>query len=297
MRFHCLAVVVVAVIVAVILFFASFGTLEYQEIGLNYSFITETISKDAYTSGRYFLGIGAYFIKFPKSVITLLFSEQSSERKDGPAMLSRTFDGLNVKLEVSFQYRLNPLKLYDLYTTLGPEYEKILIRTAFEHLTTAATKHTAHDFFTNRSFIAFEMQKGLNKNFQDACFAEVPLFQLRTVYLPELFENAIRDTQVKEQEILIARAERDTRRVTFETEVIQAKQQVQIMNNNAEADASAILLSNQAYVDQYKISQELQSSALSRLSTAAAWNPTQLLEYLKIKAVREHPADRTTVRL
>lgn len=296
MKIWLVPVILVAVATFVVLFFLSYGTLEYQEIGLNYSWITETVSDKPYSSGRYYLGLGNHFIKFPKMVVTLLFTDDPSV-KNGPAMQSRTKDGLNVRLEVSFQYRLLYNELYNLYSTLGPEYEKTYVRMAIEMLTTAATTHTAHEFFTNRSIIGQEMHLSLNKHFKQEAFAEVPFFQLRTVHLPTAFEDAIKDTQVKEQEIEIATLEQETNRVSFETTVIQAEQAVKVLENEAQAEAAAILAANSAYCEQYSVTQQLQSTALLGLRNAAAWDNNHLLEYLKIKAVREHPPERTTIRL
>lgn len=48
----------------------------------------------------YFLGVGHTFIEFPKSVITVDFS--SEKGADYPPLNSRTSDGLEVEIEVSF---------------------------------------------------------------------------------------------------------------------------------------------------------------------------------------------------
>merc|ERR1712107_896469 len=96
----------VALCTMAILFFSSFDTLEYQEVGLNYSWISETVEDKPYMSGRYYLGIGNHFIKFPKMVKSVFFIDDPNAERHGPALQSRTRDGLNVNLEVSFQYRL-----------------------------------------------------------------------------------------------------------------------------------------------------------------------------------------------
>lgn len=287
----------VALAALVILFFLSFDTLEYQEMGLNYSWISETVENKPYMSGRYYLGLGNHFIKFPKMVKSVFFVDDLSSDTQGPALQSRTKDGLNVRLEVSFQYRLRFRDVYKLYSTLGIMYERTFVRMAIEQLTTAATLHNAHFFFTNRTAISQEMHSMLDKHFRQHAFSEVPFFQLRTVHLPPEFEEAIKDTQVKQQEIQIATLEQKTKRVQFQTNVIKAEQAVKVMNNQADAEAASILAQNKAYCEQYKISQNLQSEALQKLMGAAGWDSKQLLEYLRIRAVREHPSDKTTIRL
>jgi regulator of protease activity HflC (stomatin/prohibitin superfamily) len=290
-------IIIVVVIVSVIIILMSFDTLEYQEMGLNYSWISETVQRETYSSGRYYLGLGNHFIKFPSMVKSVFFLDDMSPSTQGPALQSRTRDGLNVRLEVSFQYRLMFQDLYKLYTSLGVHYEKTLVRMAIEQLTTAATMHNAHNFFNNRSTIGAEMHDLLESHFKIHAYAEVPFFQLRTVHLPDDFEAAIQDTQVKQQEIQIASAEQSQNKVSYETKVLQAKQAVRVMQNQGEAEASAIMAANDAYCRQYNVTQSLQSEALSLLMDSARWKPKQLLEYLRIRAVREHPPEHTTIKI
>lgn len=293
----CVPVVVVAVVSGIIMILLSFDTLEYQEMGLNYSWISETVERKTYASGRYYLGLGNHFVKFPAMVKSVFFLDDMSPSTQGPALQSRTRDGLNVRLEVSFQYRLIFNDLYKLYTTLGVQYEKTLVRMAIEQLTTAATMHNAHNFFNNRTTIGQEMHNLLEDHFKLHAYAEVPFFQLRTVHLPDDFEAAIQETQVKQQEIQIASAEQSQNKVSYETTVLQAEQAVRVMANQGEAEAAAILAQNDAYCRQYSVTQNLQSEALKGLMASANWDPKQLLEYLRIRAVREHPPDHTTIRI
>eukprot|EP00933_Yihiella_yeosuensis_P022611 TRINITY_DN17792_c0_g1_i1.p1 TRINITY_DN17792_c0_g1~~TRINITY_DN17792_c0_g1_i1.p1 ORF type:complete len:298 (-),score=38.97 TRINITY_DN17792_c0_g1_i1:65-958(-) len=297
MKFWLLSTIGTAIAALVILFLMSFDSLEYQEIGLNYSWISETVERRPYTSGRYYLGIGNHFIKFPRMVKSIFFIDDVEEGTHGPALRSRTKDGLNVRLEVSFQYRLKFDQVYDLYTILGATYEQTFVRMAIEQLASAATLHNAHFFFTNRTSVGQEMHTVLDKHFRKHGFAEVPFFQLRTVHLPTEFEAAIRETQVKQQDIQIASLEQKTKKVTFQTRVLQAEQEVKVMQNQAEAEAASIMAQNDAYCRQYKVTQNLQSGALGKLVETSGWDSTQLLEYMRIRAVRDHPSDKTMINL
>jgi len=69
------------------------------------------------------------------------------------------------------------------------------------------------------------------------------------------------------------------------------------MHNDAEAEAQSILSQNDAYCKQYELTQNLQSDALNSIKHSAGWNSTQLLEYLRIRAVRDHPSEKTTIRI
>mmetsp|Transcript_68908 Transcript_68908/g.107918 ORF Transcript_68908/g.107918 Transcript_68908/m.107918 type:complete len:298 (-) Transcript_68908:1-894(-) len=293
------AVAVVVVVTLLIFASLSFGTLEYQEIGLNYSWISETIENRTYHNGLYYLGIANHFIKFPRVVNSIYFGDEYSAGviAKGPGLQSRTMDGLTVRLEVSFQYKLIPERLFDLYQTFGEDYNLILLRIAIEQLTTATTKHNAHAFFENRTGLAAEMHKMLDAHFRKHAFCEVPYLQLRTVALPSAFEDSIQDTQVKEQEIKVAEAQQDQNRINYETALLQAAQKVKVLEQQAEAMSTAIGLQNDAYCRQYQLTQSLQSQSLSEVAAKSAWSPKELLEWLRIRAVREHPSEKTTVRM
>lgn len=291
------AIIAVVVSALTVLILLGYDSLEYQEIGLNFSWISETIEAQPYPSGRYYLGIGNHFIKFPKTVKSIYFTDELAADRSGPALQSRTQDGLSVRLEVSFQYRLLITKLYDMYTALGPDYEQIYVRMAIEQLTTAATLHKANYFFTNRSTISLDMHSMLDGHLKKHAGVEVPFFQLRTVHLPRAFEDAIKETQVKQQETQIAALEQKTNRVSFQTKVLRAEQAVKVLHNQAVGETASILAQNDAYCKQYNFTQQLQAEALASLMETAGWTSKQLLDYLRIRVLREHPADRTTVTL
>jgi len=297
MQAFVVPIVVVVVVASAVILILSFDTLEYQEYGLNYSWVSETVEDRPYTSGRYYLGLGNHFIKFPRMVIPVLFSDDQADKKQGPALQSRTRDGLNVRLEVSFQYRLLYEQASDLYQTLGKDYEPIFLRMALEQLSIAATEHDAHFFFTNRSSIGQEMHDRLNNHFKERAFSEVPFFQLRTVHLPKDFEEALKDTQVRQQEIQIAALQQKSNTVTFKTRVLQANQAVKVLTNQAEAEAASILAETNAYCQQTKVTQNLQTSALTSMVKASGWNSKQLLQYMRIRAVRDHPAGKSMISM
>lgn len=124
----------------VVLFIAliamSFSILEVDEYGLDYSWISQSVSKTPYNSGWHFLGVGHHFVKFPKVVQTIEFSKTDKEA-DWSSLTSRTNDGLEVTLEVSFQYMLQAEHIYDLYMNFGENFKTIFIREAIEIITTS----------------------------------------------------------------------------------------------------------------------------------------------------------------
>jgi hypothetical protein len=74
--------------------------LEINEIGLDYSSISKTIDSNPLGSGLYFLGVGHSLIKYPSNIQTIQFSNEKGSH--GPPIKSRTSEGLDVSIEISF---------------------------------------------------------------------------------------------------------------------------------------------------------------------------------------------------
>ena len=101
-KYICYSICCSFIIVGGIFLILGFSVLEATEIGLDYSWVSKNVDKKIYENGLHFLGIGHSFIRFPKMVQTIEFSKEISANQ-GP-LLSRTLDGLEVVIEISFQY-------------------------------------------------------------------------------------------------------------------------------------------------------------------------------------------------
>lgn len=282
-----------------------FGNVEITEYGLNYSLLTRKVGKNAYISGRYFIGPFNYFVKFPSVVRTIQFSDAKmqadlpmGERSDG-LLRSRTRDGLDVSIELSFQYQLDPTKLYELYTTLGgqPQYHNVFVRVATDRLTEVATMYTATEFFVDRTAIGKDMEDQLMKDFELRLSASIFSFQLRSVALPQEFEEAIQQTEVMKQDVQVAKAEQNATRVALETQLMQAKRRTKILSNNAEAIAASVMLSNKADITQYAATQEKSADSYSQILEKLDGKEEDLLAYMQARAVRDHASELLTVGL
>ncbi len=88
---------------------------------------------------------------------TIEFSKERSANR-GP-IESRTSDGLEVVIEISFQYVLQHENLYHLYNKYGSRYQIVFQNVAIDVLTEEATKYTAYEFFWDRGRIKDDFQK------------------------------------------------------------------------------------------------------------------------------------------
>lgn len=291
----------IAALFSIILLIFSFDSLEYTELGLNYGWITEQIEDHVYTSGRYYLGLGRSFMSFPRTVQSIVFIDDMysihSAAAVFPALRSRTSDGLVVHLEVSFQYKLKQEDLYKLYTALGPGYRATLPRMAIEQITASATKFKAAQYFDDRTKISDKFHAELDSHFRKNAFSEVRFLQLRTVHLPTEFEESLRTTQIKTQDILTAKQEQQAQIVSFKTLVIQAQQQAKVVTIQAQAQAQSVLVKNSAFCEQYRYTQGLTVKGYKEIMSNASWTKASLLSYMRIRALRYHPSDKSIIMM
>ena len=102
LKYICYSICCLFILVGGILLILGYSVLEATEYGLDYSWVSKNVDKTIYENGLHFLGIGHSFIRFPKMVQTIEFSKERNANQ-GPVQ-SRTADGLEVILEISFQY-------------------------------------------------------------------------------------------------------------------------------------------------------------------------------------------------
>lgn len=281
------------------------ANVEMTQYGLSYSLLTRKVEKRTYLPGRYWISPFNYFIRFPSTVTTIAFADSAMQLDLGPGergereLRSRTKDGLDVNIELSFQYQLKRDELYDLYTTFGgwPDYHNVFVRLAIDRLTESATLFTSPQFFTERTQIGNQMEKQLLQDFQDKLFSSVFSFQLRTVGLPKPFEDAIQETEVKKQDVRVAQAEQNSTRVQLETQLMQAKRRTKVKANRATGLAQSVMLANKADITQFTATQEKAADSYSAVMGQLDDNQQELLDYMEVRALRDHPSEKSLIGL
>jgi regulator of protease activity HflC (stomatin/prohibitin superfamily) len=288
-----------------VIFVGGFASVEVTEYALKASMITRKVDKEPYLSGRYWIGPWSYFIKFPAVVKTIQFSELRMQDDLGvdepgePMLRSRTSDGLDVTIELSFQYQLYLEQIYNLYTTMGAgrDFHDIFVRVAIDRLTEIATEYSANEFFVDRTRIGKDMEKVLKKDFQDKLYATIFSFQLRSVGLPDEFEKAIQLTEVKKQDVQVAEAEQLSTKVALDTELMKAKRRTKVKANKAEGFAESVMLENKADIEQYIATQEKAASSYKGILKELDNKENELLAYVQARVLRDHLSDKITLGL
>jgi len=282
----CFIILGVLIVGGGILIILGFSTLEATELGLDYSSISKNVDKTIYQNGLHFLGIGHSFIRYPKMVQTIEFSRDRGA--DLANISSRTKDGLEVTLEISFQYQILDQRVYDLFQAYGQNYQEVFQNVAIDILTEETTGYTAYDFFWKRLTIKDDFEKKLKEQFVKICYADIKFLQLRSVDLPNAFENAIQETEVKKQDINIALAEKKKVQVEVDTLIKAADYQKDVTINIAKGEAKSILQQNDASVESYKKVQDSQTNAYKNLKEKLTLENKDLLNMIKTQQIRDY---------
>jgi hypothetical protein len=128
-----------------IMIFMSVTSIDAYQVGIDYSYITKSLSPQIYSPGYHYLGFGHTFFVYPTTVQNMEFSDERSA--DRPPINSRTDDGLSISFKASFQYTLISAGLYDLYMKFGKDYRTPCEKFAVDILNDQATKYDANTFF------------------------------------------------------------------------------------------------------------------------------------------------------
>jgi regulator of protease activity HflC (stomatin/prohibitin superfamily) len=123
----------------------------------------------------------------------------------------------------------------------------------------------------------------------------VDYFQLKSIDLPDKYEIAIQETEVKRQDIHKSEAEKMKMEIELETRIKQAEISSNIILNKAQGEASVLLQSNVATSESFYKIQSQQANSLSEVKNALGLSNDQLLQYLRAKILKEYPEDRMII--
>ncbi|KAJ1636563.1 hypothetical protein T492DRAFT_567627, partial [Pavlovales sp. CCMP2436] len=147
----------------------SFHRLQTTEVGLDYNTFRERVNTQVYmTPGLHFLGLPHRFIRFEKVVQTVQYTDD-----EGDILHTRTADGLPVTLGLSFQFRFDTARAYDLYMTFGKNHLQVLDNKARATVANVACNYSAYKFFSDKQGIAAHMQRVLDQELSENLYASI----------------------------------------------------------------------------------------------------------------------------
>jgi len=110
-------------------------------------------------------------------------------------------EGLNVVLEASLLYHVQPNQAARLYQSVGPRYDQVVLAPQFRSAIRGVTvQHEAKDLYTSgRELIASQISQDLEKPLSDRGLMLESIL-LRRIQLPKMVEEAINDKLAAEQQ-------------------------------------------------------------------------------------------------
>jgi len=299
----CLAVVVVLAVIGTLIGL-SFAVLATNWVGFDYNSIQVSVNKvDLYSEGRYFLGLGHEFIAFPTYQVSQTFGA-SSETGDS-SLIGRTSDGLQILLDVTYQYKLTAeaSSLWELYEKFLTSYNDDFKVLASAAILDAQSTFTAFDSINERESLAAAMEAALTAALEPYG-ATIQAMQLENIELPADFLSAIDATIEAEQNADTAQFAQITAGINAETAVLEAELQAEITLVNANATASAIRLAADAEAAAITVQLEAErvsyGNLLSTLRTKKygdEFTENHLLSYIWINAIQDANLDRLVVQI
>jgi regulator of protease activity HflC (stomatin/prohibitin superfamily) len=263
----------------------TFRDVNPNNYGIKFDYITNNVEEEhIYEPGKYFVPFST-FIQFPSTLQTLEFTDEHTA--DSDMLHSRTSDGLDVNLQISFQYQIIKDELFELFHSFDVDYEDVFIRIASDSLKDVASDFTAISFLNNRTIIGNNMADILNNSLVPA-YANVRFFQLRVVDLPDAFEQAIQEAEVARQNVQTASFHQQEAIIRAQTQILEAQAKANITLLEANASAQAFIIQTEAQAEAVNISLTAERIAYYALAQELGFNSTELLSYLWIMAIMEH---------
>jgi len=231
--------IIIFIILLLLYLLISMDVVEPLEYGLPYNKFTKSIGKSAYDSGRYILNPFKSFLKYPKNLVTIEFSE--NKKAEAAPLQTRTGEGLSVILSVSFQYQLIKEKISDLYNLANINFHSTFVRISRDVILKVGGMFNATDYWMNRVKIAEIMKLNMDKELFKA-YGHCVSLQLLKIELPKTYEDSIVQTQVEMQKINMRKFEQSAELIRQNSLVIisEAEQKIRITNATGLAEASRI---------------------------------------------------------
>jgi len=243
-----------------------------NEMGIKYNHNTLTIDEErTYSNGRYFLGLGLGFIKFPSTLI-------AAEFDGGDNLTAWSAEGQEVYLEVGFYYRLDRSFLIDIYKRYDDQYNNRMLQIAKRVIKQVTIQYTAIQFFSDRTIIGERMNRDLRTSLADENMI-LELFALRSVDIPDAFEAKVQDKVVTLQTAKTASYRKDTAIARAANDVQEGYGYAVINRTLAEANARALLTVETAHAEGIKLLAAAEANAYQQLSSVLGLSSTSFLKY------------------
>lgn len=277
-----LASIVGCLLLGLICAVLSLGAVEQNEYGLLYNWVTKTISNKVYHGGTHWIGFWNSFVVFPATVQTIEFSDRVGFRT-AEALHTRTKEGLGLHLSISFQYKLDPDRIPELYTLTNIAYEGLFTRVARDQLLEAASEYEGPQYWLERKAIGDHMRLLVDQQLRES-YSSLWGLQLLIIDLPDRYENSITMTQVQQQMVKTRQNQQTAASIRADTEVLRSEFARDVQVVQADAQANYTLATKLAEAEALRRKLSAEAEALGYVRKKLGLSAMGTVEYQKLTA-------------
>lgn len=152
---------------------------------------------------------------------------------------SKDLQAITTNLAVN--YKVNKEKAFDLYKTVGVDYENIIIDPAIqEAMKTTLAQYNAEEIITKREQVAKELEETLEKKLVSRGI-DIEAINIVNLSFSKAFDEAIEKKQIAEQETKKAQQELEKVKIEAEKRVVQAEAEAQSLKAQKEEITEELL--------------------------------------------------------
>mmetsp|Transcript_17361 Transcript_17361/g.31850 ORF Transcript_17361/g.31850 Transcript_17361/m.31850 type:complete len:309 (-) Transcript_17361:42-968(-) len=219
-----------------VLLLTSIVTIAPTETGLVYNVLTADLGDDLLEQGIQLTVPFGQVVRWP-----IVYT--SVEYTGSNYIACNSADGLELEVDVAFQYVPKKQALYDL-TVEHKDFEmysKLIDEQARSSVMHACGDYTAEQYQTLRSEVTLAMQEEVKSNLLTRLQATVQEFQLRVVDRPKVYEDIVKEKEVARSDIPLAENQREQAITKAQTSLEEAEQFKAKEIHKAETDSRITL--------------------------------------------------------
>jgi len=231
---------IVVFLVAIGLIAASLKKLEETEYGLLYNVWSKNLDDEAQSGGLFNGPPGFRFVKFPSTFVTVDLNDRFCVSRDG----------LIVEFSVTFQYQMiaeNMFPATERYRDFET-WDKIVTEAGLSAIHHSCSEFKISNFQNKRGEIQSVMEDNLRLKLEgnvtagtEGVYAQAISLQLRNVELPEEYSQSVRDKQSAEEDIELAKNQRQQETTKAKTALLRANEEARKILDTANNDVEILL--------------------------------------------------------
>lgn len=154
---------------------------------------------------------------------------------------SASKDLQTISTNLAVNYKVNKEKAFELYKTVGLNYETIVIDPAIqEAMKTTLAQYNAEEIITKRELVAKQLEETLEKKLESRGI-DVEAINIVNLSFSDAFDDAIEKKQIAEQETKKAQQELEKVKIEAEKRVVQAEAEAESLKAQKEQITEELL--------------------------------------------------------